>query len=375
MRFDAFLLTAVLASVIVRPALAAGDPATNPPQVPLCMIGDSITWAGDGDYWRQDLLELLPNLGFVGTHSAVLGYSHAGEGGNSTSAVLARLEQIPDCPYYHLLIGTNDGSGKTPEEQEKIATGTAERIVKIVNGLLAKPSVQKVFLASILPCETDNPFRDITNSRVNAMLRPKVGELWPDGRVVWVEYETPIRALPNWGPMIRLHPTKEGYKVVARITADAIRKTLNLPETIAAPQPLPGCGVRVTNLWQGEVDGTTTAPIIAGWYTCSFDVTEVADGGGKLSVSSENANPKLCLNKSFTVPATAKGQRLTWNFFTEYAGYGYATSLLKLRAEGCAVGRILLEKRRPSGQASVYGTGSYLDTTSPIALGELVARP
>lgn len=61
--------------------------ATTPPQVPLCMIGDSITWAGDGDYWRQYLVEQMPTLAFVGTHSAVLGYSHAGEGGNSTVQV------------------------------------------------------------------------------------------------------------------------------------------------------------------------------------------------------------------------------------------------------------------------------------------------
>lgn len=375
MRLDALLLTAALAAALALPAFAAGEPATEPPQVPLCMIGDSITWAGLGDYWRQDLLELLPNLGFVGTHTAVLGYSHAGEGGNGTGQVLARLEQIPDCPYYHLLIGTNDGSGKTPEEQDKIAAGTADRIVKIVNGLLAKPSVRRVFLGSILPCETDNPFRDITNSKVNALLRPKVAELWPDGRVVWVEYETPIRAIPNWGPLILLHPTKEGYKIVAKITADAIRQELGLPAEIAAPKPLPGCGVRVTNLWQGGLEGTTTAPIIAGWYSCSFDVTQVAADGGKLTVSSENANPKLVLSKTFPVPAGSTGQRLTWHFFTEYAGYGYATSLLKLQAEGCTVDRILLEKQRPSGKASVYGTGSYLDTTSPIALGELVERP
>jgi hypothetical protein len=52
--------------------------ATSPQQIPICMIGDSITWAGKGDYWRKYLLELLPRLAFVGTHSAVLGYSHAG---------------------------------------------------------------------------------------------------------------------------------------------------------------------------------------------------------------------------------------------------------------------------------------------------------
>ena len=70
---------------------ARAEPATDPPQVPLCMIGDSITWAQEGDYWRLYLLDNLPHLAFVGTHTAVLGYSHAGEGGNGTGAVLARL--------------------------------------------------------------------------------------------------------------------------------------------------------------------------------------------------------------------------------------------------------------------------------------------
>jgi len=40
----------------------------------------------------------------------------------------------------------------------------------------------------------------------------------------------------------------------------------------------------------------------------------------------------------------------------------------------CTLDRILLEKKRPSGEASVYGIGSYLDTTSPIRPGELVER-
>jgi hypothetical protein len=64
-------------------------------QIPLCMIGDSITWAGKGDHWRKELLKRMPNLAFIGTHSAVFGYSHAGEGGDSTGRVLRRIKNIP----------------------------------------------------------------------------------------------------------------------------------------------------------------------------------------------------------------------------------------------------------------------------------------
>jgi len=359
----------LMASVLLC-ALANAQPATVPAQVPLCMIGDSITWAGEGDYWRLYLLDNLPSLAFVGTHSAVLGYSHAGEGGNSTHAVLGRLADIPDCPYYHLLIGTNDGRSPDPVKQDELARACADRIVKIVQGLLAKPCVQRVFLGSILPCHTDDPNRDVTNSKVNALLRPQIGTLFPDGKVVWIEYEQPIRAIENWGPMILLHPTKPGYQAVAKITADAIRAELKLPEQIAAPTVQPGAGVRIVNLWE---DDKTTQPIIAGWYTMSFDVKTVGPNGGKVMLTGAGEGNKQA-HLSFDVPADAAGRRLTWNLMTGYAGYGYTTGPLAMALTECTLDGILLEKKRPSGLASVYGTGTYLDATSPIKPGELVER-
>ncbi|MCE5238074.1 SGNH/GDSL hydrolase family protein [bacterium] len=359
----------IIASALIC-AVVHAQPATVPAQVPLCMIGDSITWAGEGDYWRLYLLEHLPSLAFVGTHSAVLGYSHAGEGGNSTHAVLARLNDIPDSPYYHLLIGTNDGRSPDPAKQDELARGCADRIVKIVQSLLAKPSVQRVFLGSILPCQTNDPNRDVTNSKVNAILRPQIGTLFPDGKVVWIEYEQPIRAMVNWGPMILLHPTKPGYQVVAKITADAIRAALKLPEAIAAPTVQPGAGVQVVNLWAGE---RTTQPIIAGWYTMSFDVQTVGAGGGTLLLTGAGEGDKQARLK-FAVPADSAGKRLTWNLMTGYAGYGYTTGPLTMSLTDCTLDRILLEKRRPSGLASAYGTGTYLDTTTPIRPGEVVSR-
>ena len=83
-------------------------------QALLCMIGDSVTWAQAGDHFRGEFLKLFPQLAFVGTHTGILGYSHAGEGGDSSRRLLTRVndpERIPDAPYYHLLIGVNDAGG------------------------------------------------------------------------------------------------------------------------------------------------------------------------------------------------------------------------------------------------------------------------
>ena len=106
--------------------------AGNQPE--LCMIGDSITWAEEGDWFRRHLLAFLPEIAFAGTHSALLGYSHAGEGGNSTIGVLNRIhdrKRVPDCPYYHLLIGINDASAaKRKEDIPEIASGIADSRLK-----------------------------------------------------------------------------------------------------------------------------------------------------------------------------------------------------------------------------------------------------
>ena len=129
-------------------------------QIPLCMIGDSITWAEFGDHWRKELLKHLPNLAFIGSHTACFGYSHAGEGGNNASQVLGRMDEIPDCPYYSLLIGTNNNNVQRHEKVAPQAQATAKAIIEIVKKLLAKNGTEKVFLSSLMPCYTDNPLRD-----------------------------------------------------------------------------------------------------------------------------------------------------------------------------------------------------------------------
>ena len=335
--------------------------ATSPQQIPICMIGDSITWAGKGDYWRKYLLELFPRLAFVGTHTAVLGYSHAGEGGNSTSRVLGRIKAIPDCPYYSVLIGTNDTGVKDKAKSPARAKRTAKNIQKTVLELLKKKGVKKVFLCSILPCHTSNPLRDSTNSATNVILRKEFASVFPKGKVVWIEFEKTIRAIKNWAPKIKLHPTLEGYKIIAKIHANKIAETLGVKDMSAKA----GTGVRVNNLFDAKTNSTKN-PVIAGWYTLSF---YVKDASAKASVILTGGDT---FKKTFKIGKSDKGKRVSFNFFTAYEGYGYNRSIMGINTNGCKIDKVLFEKRRPSGKPSIYGKGIYIDSKTKASPGELI---
>ena len=335
-------------------------------QLPLCMVGDSITWSGKGDYWRRELLKLMPNLAFVGTHTALFGYSHAGEGGDSTSRVLNRIKDLPDCPYYSLLIGTNNNGVKKQTSVAPRAAKTAQQIIKIVNALLKKPGVKKVFLSSILPCSTKNPLRDECNSATNKILRAQFAKAFPAGNVAWVEYEIPLRKIVNWEAKIRLHPTPAGYKLLAGIMAETICSTLNRKPEKKTVRPADS-GVRVVNLMQHDL--TTSAPVIAGWYTLSFKITAITGQQPKVILQSTAVNQRFPFK--LVIPVQA-GQIVTKNFFTKYERYGYSRSSMKLQTYNCQISEVLLEKSRPSMKPSVYGNGTYIDTITQFSPGELL---
>jgi lysophospholipase L1-like esterase len=336
-------------------------------QIPLCMIGDSITWASKGDYWRRELLKQFPSLVFIGTHSGVLGYSHAGEGGDGTTRVLRRIKALPDCPYYSLLIGTNDNGVKKAEQVSSRAKQTAKNIIKIVNRLLQeKTGVKKIFLSSILPCSTKNPLRDKCNSETNKLLRRQFNTVFPAGKVVWIEYEKPLRAISGWEKKIRLHPTIEGYGIIAKIMAKTISKALKVKLEQKTLHPK-NSGVRVVNLMNASF--ISDQPIIAGWYTFSCKVTAV--NGKKAQIIIKSAESDKRFPFKLIIPVS-NGQRVMKNFFTKYERYSYSRAKLQIETKNCKISDVLLEKSRPSMQPSVYGQGSYVDSVSPIKNGELL---
>ena len=352
-------------------------------QIPICMIGDSITWAEQGDWWRKWLLTQVPKAAFVGTHTGRLGYSHAGEGGNSTFGVLNRIDdrsRVPDAPYYHLMIGINDSSAARCEaEVPRVASNTVNSIWKIVDRLLARPTTRKVFLASILPVRSaKRPYRDAAGSKANELMREELGRRYPPDRVVWVEYERPIRQnIDKWlgeGEKDFIHPKIDGYKTIAEMFAPVLSAQEPVPcRSLSGPSSR--CGVAVENLWVEE--DSCTRPLIPGWYIVSFSAGQTM---GKLSARLRNRTDRQgsSYDKVFEVSAE-QGKRSGFEFMTGYAGYGYSISPFNLEVRDggsnvVSVTQILVEKMRPSCKASRFGRGVYIDADSPVSEGELISR-
>ena len=346
-------------------------------QIPLCMIGDSITWAQEGDYWRKWLVRRLPSVAFVGTHTARFGYSHAGEGGNSTVGVLKRIDdrsRVPDCPYYHLMIGINDSSAaKCAADVSRVASNTVASIWKIVDRLLARSCTRKVFLASILPGKFEtNPFRDDAGSAANVILRRELRTRYPADRVVWVEYELPLRAnLAAWKAADCLsgaHPLKKGYRIIADMLADVLEREVRVPAEATAAA---NYGVEVENRW--DEGAGLSRPLIPGWYVLSFDPV-TARGKLKVRLHTETDRPKSTYDKTVELLARP-GRRCELEFMTGYEGYGYTERPFHLEVTDeaghpVAVKDVQIEKMRPSRKASRYGSGTFVDTDSPICAGE-----
>ena len=354
----------------VKPADVAGR------QIELCMIGDSITWWNMGDCFRKEALKVLPNLAFIGTHTGRFGYSHAGEGGDNVRWGLKKRindkNRVPDARYYHLLMGVNDSAGTRKDEDiAKNARLIADALKERVSVLLTRPTTEKVFLGTIFPCVHDHHpkvddamkeryrLRDLTASKVNEYLRAEVPAEFKD-KVVLVEYEKVLRARDDWKKIIRLHPRPEGYAVVGPILAEYVGKYA-VPEN----KPLKKFGVEVTNLWDQEKNAMK--PILQGWFLMSFDVKEVVDGHVSLKLQMVNEPHKGYKPYEKTVRIPAKpGDRVQFEFEGRNA---YVIQLEVQDLQG-KIDRILVEKMRPSKKASVYGVGTYVDSTSLMSLGE-----
>lgn len=354
-------------------------------QIPLCMIGDSITWYGQGDEFRKNLIAQIPDLAFVGTHTAKDGYSHAGEGGNSTPQVKARLdnpERVPECANYHLLIGINDSAAaKTDADVPTVAASTATKIEELVGMLLARPSTKKVFLGSILPGAFDTartPWAETPRGRAgsaaNALLRTWLATYAKRDQVVWVEYENALRAADKYDTWRTktclgdgLHPTAAGYVELADILAPVLRANA------IADDETPGarCGVRVENRWVKAA--ACSKPLIPGWYVLSFRPDRPTGGSVKFRLYTEATNASLRFDKTYTLPV-GSGRRCEQEFMTEYEGYGYTELPFKIELlEGAEdLVDIQIEKMRPSRKASVYGEGAFIDSASPISDGERI---
>ena len=181
----------------------------------LVMLGDSITWWSYGRYFRCLLAPELPGVQFVGPHTDPVGYGHAGEGGNSTKDMIARLDKIKPADYYFVLAGTNDWTFSTPEI-------TADNIKLIARTLSKKGGT--VIVSTLLPRLDEH---DARNREVNSALLAWNGQ-GCNCKVIDLDKE--FRRLPDtkiyfWDTGI--HPNVQGYQKITEILGPRIRESMN----------------------------------------------------------------------------------------------------------------------------------------------------
>jgi hypothetical protein len=172
--------------------------------------------------------------------------------------------------------------------------------------------------------------------------------------------------------LIKLHPTPEGYKIIAKIHAEKIAEALNIKNAKEKTVQAPGTGVRVCNLWDSK-SGMTKIPIIAGWYIVSFDLDKITGENPELRILSAESVKKP-FEKTFKLSDADAGKRVEIKLFTQYEGYGYTRSKLKIEPINCEISKTLFEKMRPSQKASTYADGIYIDTKSQPSPGELIEK-
>ncbi|RON39590.1 hypothetical protein BK664_11580 [Pseudomonas brassicacearum] len=181
----------------------------------ITMVGDSITWWSSGRYFRCMLAKQIPGAGFTGPHTDIYGYGHAGEGGNSTKQMIARLYKIKRSDYYFVLAGTNDWKTKSPLK-------TANNIKQIAHTLSKKGG--KVIISTLLPRMDEH---DSKNIEVNKLLLSWNGK---DCNCQIIDLDREFRKLEDkdqyfWDA--GLHPNTEGYKKIVDIIAPKIEKVIS----------------------------------------------------------------------------------------------------------------------------------------------------
>ncbi len=188
--------------------------------VSITTVGDSITWAHYGQYYRYKLWQLNTNYRFIGSRTDIFGFGHEGEGGDVTPYVLKRMDDIvPNSQNYILLIGANDIKLDSFSFEK-----TFNNIVTIVNKLKDKNRYCRIFVCTILPCNSEifvnkNKMTiDDYNQKVNVLLRKKYSS-GSVKRVTLINTEKLFRSKKNYLDLLfwdGLHPNHIGYGLLAQ---------------------------------------------------------------------------------------------------------------------------------------------------------------
>ncbi|WP_299098144.1 SGNH/GDSL hydrolase family protein [uncultured Winogradskyella sp.] len=179
----------------------------------LCTIGDSQTWWSNAQNLRKYINDTNENLIFVGSNTDIFGYGHEGEGGNNSSELLNRIDNIPSADFYTLLLGTNDW-------KNNIET-TFINITKITEHLtLLNPKAKILYLT---PIPTTNKKRDLFNIDLSKKLIEKFKE---NKQIIVLDLRKKILDNENWEKDYLshdgLHQNKDGVEFTAKSIGNKI---------------------------------------------------------------------------------------------------------------------------------------------------------
>jgi lysophospholipase L1-like esterase len=186
--------------------------------ISLCTIGDSQTWWSNAQNLRKFINQSIDDLIFIGSNTDIFGYGHEGEGGNNSSELIKRINNIPKADYYTLLIGTNDW-------KNDIET-TFLNIVEITDYLMKLNSNAKILYLTPIP--TVNKERDFFNTSLKEKLLLKFKE---NRNIVVLDLGKEMRLNKNWESYYLspdgLHQSIEGVRFMSKLIGEKIKTIAN----------------------------------------------------------------------------------------------------------------------------------------------------
>lgn len=191
---------------------ALGDPAPGEQRV--VFIGNSIT-----DGWAQYFDEQFPGKPYVGR----------GIGGQTTPQMLVRFRQdVIDLQpaVVVILAGTNDIAGNTGPSNPKMIQDNLASMAE-----LARANGIEVVLSSILPA-SDYPWRPgLEPGPKIVAINEWMKEYAEENDMVYLDYHSAMAdeklGLPPELARDGVHPTEEGYRIMARLAEQAIQEALS----------------------------------------------------------------------------------------------------------------------------------------------------
>jgi lysophospholipase L1-like esterase len=209
-------------SFFITTCLGSGFPAPRPSEIILC-AGDSLT---DSEYPR-DLRRLLARDGIA---ARVLNYGRKGATSGEYRRFLAErgaalADEHPD--FVLLQLGTNDVRLDGDLTDARAFEANVRAIIAVFRGFTGRQGGKTRILLGLIPpvpASAGVPFGAASRERVTGEINPLLGRIARQEGLVLVDNHALFSSSPELLPGV--HPSREGYRRLARSWYDALTPLL-----------------------------------------------------------------------------------------------------------------------------------------------------